>query len=95
MYIIRFKEGLIRVPNDPYDNWFGQINRTSPSIWGSERQSFIHNALLVPVHSRNGHWRRIPLFDALGSGCISVEADVHLRNSDLLVGHSARSLKTS
>jgi hypothetical protein len=47
----------------------------------------------VPVHSHNDYWRRIPLFEALGSGCISVEADVYLRNSDLLVGHTSASLR--
>jgi hypothetical protein len=36
--------------------------------------------------------RRIPLFEALGSGCISVEADVQLRDSDLLVGHTSFNL---
>lgn len=93
MYILRLRGGLVRVPNDPYDIRFGQdIDRNSDLIWDSERQPFIHNALPVPVHSHNDYWRRIPLFEALGSGCISVEADVHLRNSDLLVGHTARSL---
>lgn len=93
MYIIRLKDGLIRVPNDPYDARFGpDINRNSPSIWDSDRQSFIHNAVPVPVHSHNDYDRSIPLFEALASGCISIEADVHLRNSDLLVGHTARGL---
>lgn len=90
----RLKDGLVRVANDPYDLRFGPgIDRNSPSIWDSHRQSFIHNALPVPVHSHNDYFRRIPLFEALASGCISVEADVHLRNSDLLVGHTARSLQ--
>jgi len=93
VYIVRLKEGLIRVANDPYDNIFNQqIDRNSDAIWDDERQPFIHNAFPVPVHSHNDYWRRIPLFEAIGSGCISVEADVHLRNSDLLVGHSGRSL---
>jgi hypothetical protein len=46
----------------------------------------------VPVHSHNDYEQRIPLFEALGSGCISVEADIHLRNSDLLIGHSSLGL---
>lgn len=93
VYILHVKAGLIRVPNDPYDIRFGQgIDRNNPSIWDSGRQSFIHDAVPVPVHSHNDYWRSIPLFEALGSGCISVEADVHLRNSDLLVGHTASSL---
>jgi hypothetical protein len=56
------------------------------------RQGFIHNATPVPVHSHNDEQRRIPLFEALASGCISVEADVHLARGDLLIGHSARGL---
>ena len=72
---------------------FGRdIDRNSLSIWDDDRQNFIHDVLPVPVHSHNDYWRRIPLFEALASGCISVEADVHLRNSDLLVGHTARNL---
>jgi hypothetical protein len=57
------------------------------------RQDFIHNAHPVPVHSHNDENRRIPLFEALGSGCVSVEADVHFEKGDLLVGHSAHSLR--
>lgn len=93
IWIRRVAAGLYRIPNDPFDNTFGSsIDRTSPSIWDSDRQSFIHNAIPVPVHSHNDYWRRIPLFEALGSGCISVEADVHLHDSDLLVGHTSMSL---
>lgn len=47
------------------------------------------------MHSHNDYWRHLPLFEALGSGCISVEADVHLRESDLFVSHSASSIKSS
>lgn len=89
MYITRLKGGLTRIPNDPFDGRFWRIDHDNPAIWDNDRQSFIHNALPVPVHSHNDYWQRIPLFEALGSGCISVEADVHLRGSDLLVGHTA------
>jgi hypothetical protein len=57
------------------------------------RQDFIHNANPVPVHSHNDEQRRIPLFEALASGCISVEADVHFVKGDLLIGHSSRRLR--
>jgi len=49
----------------------------------------------VPVHSHNDYTRRIPLFEALASGCISVEADIHLKRGDLLIGHSSKDLKRS
>lgn len=44
--------------------------------------------LPVACHSHNDYWRQRPLYSALGSGCISVEADIWLVNNDLLVGHS-------
>jgi hypothetical protein len=47
----------------------------------------------VPVHSHNDYTRLIPLFEALASGCISVEADIHLTGGDLLVGHSSKGLQ--
>lgn len=46
------------------------------------------------MHSHNDYTRRIPLFEALASACISVEADVHLVGGDLLVGHSSKGLRT-
>lgn len=91
-YIVRLKDGLVWIMNDPFDNRFYDLNQNSPAIWQSERQSFLRNVLPVPVHSHNNYWRRIPLFEALGSGCISVEADVHLSDSELLVGHTSRHL---
>lgn len=78
---------------DPYDIRFGRgIAWDSPSIWDNDRQDFIKNVMPVPVHSHNDYTRRIPLFEALGSGCISVEADVYLHDGDLLVGHKPRGL---
>jgi hypothetical protein len=47
------------------------------------------------VHSHNDYKHRIPLFEALASGCISIEADVHLIDGDLRVGHHARGLKST
>lgn len=46
----------------------------------------------VSVHSHNDYTRHVPIFDALAVGCESVEADIWLRNNDLLVGHSEGSL---
>lgn len=47
----------------------------------------------VPVHSHNDYTRHVPLFDALAVGCESAEADIWLRDNDLLVGHSEDSLR--
>ncbi|KAK6005922.1 hypothetical protein QM012_007564 [Aureobasidium pullulans] len=85
--------GLRRIPDDDFDYLFGPpISAEDPSIWNDDHQAFIRNVQPVPLHSHNDYWRRIPLFEALGSGCISVEADIHLRNSDLLVGHKSSQL---
>ncbi|CAD0015334.1 unnamed protein product [Aureobasidium pullulans] len=87
--ILRLTGGLQRVPNDPFDNTFASYlqGHTSHSIWHENYQSFIHNAVPVPIHSHNDYSHRMPLFEALGSGCVSVEADVHLHRSELYVGH--------
>ncbi|KAI8713719.1 hypothetical protein NCS52_01217300 [Fusarium sp. LHS14.1] len=93
VYIYRVDMGLAHIPNDLFSLRFGHdIGHDSPEIWDADRQSFLRHARPVPVHSHNDYKRRIPLFEALGSGCVSVEADVHLRGSDLLVGHSKASL---
>lgn len=84
-----------RTNNDDFDVTFGawsDIKWTSPEIWDATHQSFIQNVRPVAVHSHNDYTRRLPLWEALGSGCTSVEADVHLTKSDLLVGHSNRGL---
>jgi hypothetical protein len=46
----------------------------------------------VPCHSHNDYWRQRPLFSALGTGCISVEADLWLISNKIYVGHSAHEL---
>lgn len=46
---------------------------------------------IVPknCHSHNDYWRRVPLYNALAAGCVSVEADIWLTDDkDLLVSHS-------
>ncbi|KAI4728834.1 hypothetical protein E4T49_03266 [Aureobasidium sp. EXF-10728] len=70
----------------------GHANTFSSSRFENRRYSFLHNVLPVPCHSHNDYWRRTPLYAALASGCISVEADVWLFDDDLFVGHSVKSL---
>lgn len=77
---------------DKLDNTFSNLQWHTPEIWNERQQSLVKNALPVPVHSHNDYLQRIPLWEALGSGCISVEADIHLKHSDLLVGHKSWSL---
>lgn len=46
-----------------------------------------------PIHSHNDYSRDVPLFRALSVGCTGVEADIHLVDNELLVGHTARDLR--
>lgn len=46
----------------------------------------------VACHSHNDEWRAVPLYSAVQAGCTSVEADVFIRDSELLVGHSVSAL---
>lgn len=46
----------------------------------------------IPCHSHNDYWRLVPLYSAIGAGCISVEADIWLFEEELYVGHSIPSL---
>ncbi|RGP71356.1 altered inheritance of mitochondria 6 [Fusarium longipes] len=94
VYIQHLGKGLARVSNDPYDIRFGELTYKSPELWDDAHQTFLRSAYPVPVHSHNDYERNIPLFDGIGSGCISVEADVHLRSSNLYVGHSSLGLSS-
>ena len=74
---------------------FKRRGNPNPDLWEEPYQTFVHDAHLVPVHSHNDYTHRIPLFEALASGCISVEADVHLKGGDLLIGHTSKGLRRS
>ncbi|KAA6413157.1 MAG: hypothetical protein FRX48_02901 [Lasallia pustulata] len=45
-----------------------------------------------PIHSHNDYWRPIPVYTALSVGCASIEADIHLINSTLFIGHEPSAL---
>lgn len=52
----------------------------------------------MPCHSHNDYLRRVPLYQALEAGCISVEADIWLQKNerfakDLYVGHTIEALE--
>lgn len=53
---------------------------------------FTRDTVPVNCHSHNDYWRRIPFFDALHAGCVSIEADVWAFGKHLYVGHSIPSL---
>ncbi len=74
-------------------NWIepGSPNKTTFQ-WPQDLSRGIN---VVPVHSHNDYWRRVPLFDAIAAGCTGVEADISLQNGDLLVGHTSTSLSVN
>jgi hypothetical protein len=49
---------------------------------------YMKSVLPIPCHSHNDYWRQRPLYSALGSGCISIEADVWSIGNDLFVAHT-------
>ena len=57
--------------------------------------NFSQDVTPIPCHLRNDYWRKIPLYEALAAGCTSVEANVWLRENDLLVGHPKGSLTSA
>ncbi|KAK7189357.1 hypothetical protein DPSP01_013945 [Paraphaeosphaeria sporulosa] len=80
---------------DPFDTFFARFWDEGPSSAHNPAKypiEFFGNVLPIPCHSHNDYWRRTPLFAALGSGCISVEADVFYRNNELYVGHTESAL---
>jgi hypothetical protein len=46
----------------------------------------------IRCHSHNDYWRPVPLYSAISAGCVSVEADVWLYETELYVGHTTSSL---
>lgn len=93
--IIRLVFPLVDWPiHDAYDGAFRAF-RSSFDISPTASDypiEFLQSVLPVACHSHNDYWRQRPLYSALGSGCISVEADIWLVNNDLLVGHSFNAL---
>lgn len=77
---------------DDFDEVFSGPSYVLPEPFNPQREAFLRNVIPVPCHSHNDYWRRTPLYAALGSGCISIEADVWLFDDNLFVGHDIGSL---
>ncbi|KAI9716351.1 MAG: hypothetical protein M1812_005416 [Candelaria pacifica] len=84
--LLRTKEDLSQI----LSTW-NQPNHAGSflSHWPTD---FSRDILPIPCHSHNDYWRRVPLYDAISSGCISVEADIWLFDNELYVGHDTSSL---
>jgi hypothetical protein len=64
------------------------------AVGGVEDRSFAGPVVpLIHTHAHNDYEHTRPLFDAIDHGFCSVEADVYLRNGQLLVGHEAKDLR--
>jgi len=74
-------------------NWHRPGDIQTLSSWPKD---FSRDVIPVPCHSHNDYSRKVPLFDALAAGCVSVEGDIWSRNGsdDLLIGHNERSLSS-
>ncbi|KAF2423770.1 hypothetical protein EJ08DRAFT_595457 [Tothia fuscella] len=73
-------------------NWRSSGDAQKIIPWPAD---FSRDVIPVQCHSHNDYWRKVPLFDALAAGCVSVEADIwnEQGSDELLVGHSKRALK--
>ncbi|GAB1314132.1 Altered inheritance of mitochondria protein 6 [Madurella fahalii] len=78
---------------DPFADWGKPGTGTEGLAWYPT--DFLRDVVPVPCHSHNDYWRKVPLFSAIYAGCTGVEADVWLRNGDLLVGHDTASLQSN
>lgn len=58
-------------------------------------EDFSRDIVPEACHSHNDYWRKVPLYEALAAGCVSIEADIWLEGNDLLVGHVKKVLKSS
>lgn len=67
--------------------------QTSNSTVTSWLPGFSRDVTPKAIHSHNDYWRQVPLFEALSLGITGVEADCHLANGELYVGHSNASLR--
>ena len=76
---------------DPFGNWGKPGTGTELLSWYPT--DFLRDVIPIPCHSHNDYWRKVPLFSAIYAGCTGVEADVWLRDGDLLVGHDTASLQ--
>jgi glycerophosphoryl diester phosphodiesterase len=54
--------------------------------------AFTETSAQVKIHAHNDYEKPLPLYNALSSQVYSIEADVFLRNGDLLVAHSSDQL---
>ncbi|KAF2117914.1 hypothetical protein BDV96DRAFT_571119 [Lophiotrema nucula] len=88
---------LLWRPNalDPFDDFFTNFWEQRLLSKSQYPSDIFGSVLPIPCHSHNDYWRRTPLFAALGSGCISVEADVWLRDDNLYVGHTEHAASPS
>jgi hypothetical protein len=80
--------------HDPFDDVFQQFHnsfRISP-FSSNYPTEYLKSVLPILCHSHNDYWRQRPLFSALGTGCIGVEADIWPVSGELYVGHSENQL---
>ncbi|KAF5521956.1 Altered inheritance of mitochondria protein 6-like protein [Colletotrichum aenigma] len=91
---------ILRPPRETSLQSFQEIFFKAPEDSGYGPKDYVStwlnnatfHATPAHCHSHNDYWRPVPLFSALSVGCIGIEADVWLKDGDLLVGHDTPSL---
>ncbi|KAK4452479.1 hypothetical protein QBC34DRAFT_293622 [Podospora aff. communis PSN243] len=88
---LRKIRGTTSCDDGVFDNWGKPGTGTENLAWYPT--DFLRDVVPFPCHSHNDYWRKVPFFSAIHAGCIGTEADVWLRNEDLLVGHDLAALQ--
>ncbi|CZR60237.1 uncharacterized protein PAC_10133 [Phialocephala subalpina] len=89
----------IPVRSLPSDNGLSQIvsQYTGPTTNSPVSPTWLPNFSTgitpIPCHSHNDYVQKVPLYQGLEAGCISTEADIHLRKGDLFVAHGGNEIK--
>ena len=82
------------------DAWRG-AESADARLLDIDSYTFSSSVTPKPCHSHNDYMHRVPLFEALAAGCVSVEADIYLpldnaskNTSELLVSHKRSALSS-
>src|ERR1700753_1075141 len=57
--------------------------------------AYPQNISLPNAYAHNDYWHKRPLYDALGDGFTHIEADIYLRDGQLVVAHVLPRLRMS
>ncbi|PVH99454.1 hypothetical protein DM02DRAFT_594342 [Periconia macrospinosa] len=96
LFILTFLSILLTIYLSPYPPTYlppPSSSSSNTSLPPTDLSTLTNNVTPIPCHSHNDYWRPSPLYSALRTGCMGVEADVWLFSNELYVGHTERSLR--